>query len=87
MRLRIEKDGPNLLGLSHLPHLSHAPVGYRHNVITVFDRALTRPLTRRQNVQAQHEEISNWSRVTCLEGTGYVTIGKEFYLVGPETGP
>ena len=23
----------------------------------------------------------NWSRFHCLEGTGYVTIGKEFYLL------
>ena len=23
----------------------------------------------------------NWSRVSCLEGTSYVTIGKQFYLM------
>jgi hypothetical protein len=52
-----------------------------HNVITVFDRALTRPWTVDKTYRRGTEKYPNWSRHSCLEGTGYVTIGKEYYLV------
>jgi hypothetical protein len=55
-----------------------------HNVITVFDRALTRPWTVDKTYQRGTKKYPNWSRVSCLEGTGYVTIGKEYYLVGSD---
>src|SRR5215468_6780252 len=55
-----------------------------HNVITVFDRALTRPWTVDKTYRRSSEKYPNWSRSSCLEGTGYVTIGKEFYLVGAD---
>jgi hypothetical protein len=65
-RIFVDKQNSNLL----------------HNVITVFDRALTRPWTADKTYRRGSKKYSNWSRFTCLEGTGYVTIGKEFYLVG-----
>jgi hypothetical protein len=64
-RIFMDKNDPNVL----------------HDVITVFDRALTRPWTVDKTYRRGTKKYPNWSRVTCLEGTGYVTIGKEFYLV------
>jgi hypothetical protein len=65
-RIFADKGNPNIL----------------HNIITVFDRALTRPWTADKTYRRGTRKYPNWSRFTCLEGTGYVTIGKEFYLVG-----
>jgi len=55
-----------------------------HDVITVVDRALTRPWTVDKTYRRGGRKYPNWSRFSCLEGTGYVTIGKEFYLVGAD---
>src|ERR1700736_4538089 len=52
-----------------------------HDVITVFDHALTRPWTVDKTYRHGTKKYPNWSRETCLEGTGYVTIGKDYYLV------
>src|SRR5215475_5910942 len=67
-RIFVDKGNPNIL----------------HNVITVFDRALTRPWTVDKTYRRGTHRYPNWSRTSCLEGTGYVTIGKEFYLVGAD---
>ena len=64
-RIFLDKNDPNIL----------------HNVITVFDRALTRPWTVDKTYRRSTNKYPNWSRFSCLEGTGYVTIGKEFYLM------
>jgi len=53
-----------------------------HDVITVVDRALTQPWTVDRTYRRGTDKYPNWSRFSCLEGTGYVTIGKEFYLLG-----
>jgi hypothetical protein len=55
-----------------------------HDVITVIDHALTRPWTVDKTYRHGTEKYPNWSRITCLEGTAYVTIGKEFYLVSDD---
>jgi hypothetical protein len=52
-----------------------------HDVITVFDHALTHPWTVDKTYRHSKEKYPNFSRETCLEGTAYVTIGKEYYLV------
>jgi hypothetical protein len=67
-RIFLDKSNPNIL----------------HNIITTFDRALTRPWTVDKTYRRGTHKYPNWSRFTCLEGTGYVTIGKEFYLVGSD---
>src|SRR6266545_630788 len=67
-RFYIDKADPNLL----------------HDVVTVFDRALTQPWTVDKTYRRGGSKYPNWSRTSCLEGTGYVTIGKEFYLVGAD---
>jgi len=55
-----------------------------HDVITVFDHALTRPWTVDKTYRHGAKKYPNWSRETCLEGTAYVTIGKEYYLVSSD---
>jgi hypothetical protein len=52
-----------------------------HDVITVHDHALTRPWTVDKTYRHGNKKYPTWSRETCLEGTAYVTIGKEYYLV------
>jgi hypothetical protein len=64
-RIFVDKSNPSIL----------------HDVITVFDRALTRPWTVDKTYRHGTKKYPNWSRLTCLEGTNYVTIGKEYYLV------
>jgi hypothetical protein len=64
-RIFLDKGDPNIL----------------HDVITVFDHALTHPWTVDKTYRHGTKKYPNWSRLTCLEGTAYVTIGKEYYLV------
>jgi hypothetical protein len=64
-RIFIDKNEPNMM----------------RNTITVFDRALTRPWTVTKSYRRSNNKYPNWSRFSCVEGTGYVTIGKEFYLI------
>jgi len=52
-----------------------------HDVITVFDHALTHPWTVDKTYRHGTKKYPNWSRLSCLEGTAYVTIGKEYYLM------
>jgi len=67
-RIFIDKNNPNLL----------------HDAITVYDRALTRPWTADKTYRRSPEKYPSFSNTSCLEGTAYVTIGKEFYLVTPD---
>jgi hypothetical protein len=64
-RIFLDRNDPNIL----------------HDVITVLDRALTRPWTVDKTYRRSPQKYPNWSRFSCLEGTGYVTIGQEFYLL------
>jgi hypothetical protein len=64
-RFFLDKKDPNIL----------------HDVITVFDHALTRPWTADKSFRRLPEKYPNWDRISCLEGTSYVTIGKEYYMV------
>jgi hypothetical protein len=52
-----------------------------HDVITVFDHALTRPWTADKSYRRSSAKYPSWDRISCLEGTAYVTIGKEYYMV------
>jgi hypothetical protein len=67
-RIFRDKSNPNIL----------------HDVITVIDHALTRPWTVDKTYRHGTAKYPNWSRITCLEGTAYVTIGKEYYLVSDD---
>jgi hypothetical protein len=64
-RIFLDRNDPNLL----------------HDVITVFDHALTQPWTVDKTYRRGPNKYPNWSTVSCLEGSTYVTIGKEFYLL------
>jgi hypothetical protein len=52
-----------------------------HDVITVTDHALTRPWTVDKTYRRGNKKYPDWDRISCLEGTTYVTIGKEYYMV------
>jgi hypothetical protein len=52
-----------------------------HDVMTVIDHALAHPWTVDKTYRHGNKRYPTWSRETCLEGTAYVTIGKEYYLV------
>jgi hypothetical protein len=67
-RFFLDKNNPNIL----------------HDVITVYDHALTRPWTVDKTYRHGNRKYPNWTRISCLEGTTYVTIGKEYYLVSGE---
>jgi hypothetical protein len=64
-RIFVDKDKPDIL----------------HDVITVLDHALTQPWTVDKTYRHGKDKYPNWTRITCLEGTAYVTIGSEYYLV------
>ncbi len=64
-RIFLDKKDPNIL----------------HDVITVFDHALTQPWTVDKTYRRSAKEYPNWSTTSCLEGSPYVTVGKEFYLL------
>jgi hypothetical protein len=52
-----------------------------HDVITVFDHALTQPWTVDKTYRRTAKKYPNWSTISCLEGSNYVRIDKEFYLL------
>ena len=52
-----------------------------HDVITVYDHALTRPWTVDKTYRHGNKKYPNWSRTSCIEGNDWVTIGKEYYMV------
>jgi hypothetical protein len=64
-RIFLDKKAPNIL----------------HDAITVFDHALTRPWTADKTYRRGTEKYPNLSRVSCIEGNSWVTIGKEYYLL------
>jgi hypothetical protein len=64
-RIFLDKKDPNIL----------------HDVITVFDHALTQPWTVDKTYRRGATKFPNWSTISCLEGSSYVKIAKEFYLL------
>jgi hypothetical protein len=64
-RIFVDKKDPNIL----------------HDMVTVFDHALTRPWTADKTYRRGAEKYPAMSRVSCVEGNSWVTIGKEFYLL------
>jgi hypothetical protein len=55
-----------------------------HDVITVTDHALTRPWTVDKTYRHGNKKYPNWSRTSCIEGNGWVTIGPEYYLLSDD---
>lgn len=67
-RFFIDKNNPNVL----------------HDVITVFDHALTRPWTADKTFRHSAKKYPNWNRTSCVEGNNYVSIGGEFYFLSAD---
>jgi hypothetical protein len=63
-RFFIDKKDPNLL----------------HEVITVYDHALTRPWTVDKTYRRSTRKYPNWSHQSCTEDNQYVGIEKEIYF-------
>jgi hypothetical protein len=64
-RFFIDKKDPNLL----------------HEVITVYDHALTRPWTVDKTYRRSTRKYPNWSHQSCTEENQYVGIEKEIYFL------
>jgi hypothetical protein len=62
-------------------HLDRNDTNVLHDEITVFDHALTRPWTVDKTYERDPNPYPNFSRVTCMEGTNQVVIGKENYFL------
>jgi hypothetical protein len=67
-RFHLDKNDPNLL----------------HDEITVFDHALTRPWSVDKTYRRNPNPYPNFSRVSCMEGTNQVVIGKENYFLSAD---
>jgi hypothetical protein len=64
-RFHLDKNDPNTL----------------HDEITVFDHALTRPWSVDKTFRRNPDPYPNFSRVSCVEGTNYVVVGKDVYFM------
>jgi hypothetical protein len=55
--------------------------GLLHDVITVFDHALTRPWTVTRGYERNPDPQPQWAEFICAEGNSHVAIGKENYFL------
>jgi hypothetical protein len=62
--------------------IDKADLNILHDVITVFDHALTRPWTADKQFRRSSKKFPNWNRTACIEGNNYVLIGNEVYFLG-----
>jgi hypothetical protein len=67
-RFFLDKSDPNIL----------------HDVITVFDHALTRPWTVDKRFQRIADERETWPEVYCPDNNQHVLLGKEDYFVSAD---
>lgn len=67
-RIHLDKSDPNLL----------------HDEMTVFDHALTRPWSVDKTYKRNPNPYPNFSRVTCMENTNQIVIGKENYFLSAD---
>jgi hypothetical protein len=58
--------------------------GLLHDVITVFDHALTRPWTVDKTFRRDPNPYPNWSRTSCTETTQHIVVGKEAYMLSAD---
>jgi hypothetical protein len=62
-------------------HLDKNDPNILHNEITVFDHALTRPWSVDKTYRRNPNPYPQFARVSCMEGTNYVVVGKEVYFL------
>jgi hypothetical protein len=67
-RFFIDKSDPNLL----------------HDVITVYDHALTRPWTVDKTFKRSPERHPHWGQFFCTEGNNQIVIGEENYFLSAD---
>ena len=67
-RFHLDKNDPNIL----------------HDEITVFDHALTHPWSVDKTYKRNPNPYPNFSRVSCMEGTNQVVIGKDNYFLSAD---
>jgi len=67
-RFHLDKDNPNLM----------------HDEITTIDHALTRPWSVDKTFRHNPNPYPAFSRVSCMEGTNDVVIGKENYYLSAD---
>ena len=58
--------------------------GLLHDIITVFDHALTRPWTVDKTFRRNPNPYPNWSRTACTETTQHIVVGKEAYMLSAD---
>jgi len=58
--------------------------GLLHDVITVFDHALTRPWSVDKTFRRNPDPYPNWSRTACTETSQQIVIGKEPYMLSAD---
>jgi hypothetical protein len=67
-RFFLDKADPNLL----------------HDVITVFDHALTRPWTVDKTFKRSPNPRPHWGQFFCTEGNNQIVIGAENYFLSAD---
>jgi len=67
-RIFLDRNDPNLL----------------HDVMTVFDNALTRPWTADKTFRRDANPFPNWSRTSCAEGNTMMVIANETYVLSAD---
>jgi hypothetical protein len=67
-RFFLDKNDPNLL----------------HDVITVYDHALTRPWTVDKTFKRSAERHPHWGQFFCTEGNNQIVIGEENYFLSAD---
>src|ERR1700704_3085947 len=65
-------------------HLDKNDSNLLHDEITVFDHALTQPWSVDKTYRRNPNPYPNFSRVSCMEGTNQVVIGKENYFLSAD---
>jgi hypothetical protein len=62
-------------------HLDKNDPNILHDEITVFDHALTRPWSVDKTYRRNPNPYPQFARVSCMEGTNYVVVGKDVYFL------
>jgi hypothetical protein len=65
-------------------HLDRNDPNTMHDEITVFDHALTHPWSVDKTYKRNPNPYPNFSRVSCMEGTNQVVIGKDNYFLSAD---
>jgi hypothetical protein len=67
-----------------LIHLDKNDANLLHDEITTYDHALTHPWSVDKTYKRSSNPYPNFSRISCMEGTNDVVIGKENYYLSAD---